>query len=326
MTFRIASAAAVLFLLCQGASGCRKAKGSPKQSVAAPSASAAPAPTARSAAKACSPACNSIEHCDSGRCVPHCPEGEVYIPATGPDGFMMGRGKPGEFDQKHKVVLTHPLCMDQTEVTVAAYRRCVEAGHCTIPQLRDINSNYRPAYHRDKHPVNMVNWMQATAYCKSRGQALPTEAQFEWASGHGDGRTWPWGNKPAPTCDNHFADFTPGGAPKSDPAGDVGCYGGDTSPVKSLKGIDRWPDGDLYEIGGNVWEWTADCYVAYPSTPQVDPSPQSHPRLHGDCYVRSLRGGGWNRSDHSMHPWVRAASKRTYRVGGLGFRCVRDPT
>jgi len=304
-----------------------------------PTASAAPAPKKAASQgdvvpasvtkthSECSPGCNSIERCDSGKCVPNCPEGEVYIPATGPKGFEMGRGGPGAFDQKHTVILSRPFCMDATEVTVAAYRKCVDSGKCTVPQLNDINSNYREQYHRDDHPLNMVNFEQSTNYCATRGQALPTEAQWEWAAGHGDGRTWPWGNEPDPTCENERADFTPGGAPHSDPAGDVGCHGGGTSKVKAHPlGKTSWPDGDLFDLAGNVWEWTADCYLPYEKGPVTDPSPQSHPSLHGQCYVRSLRGGGWNRSKTALKVYWRAASKKTYRVPGLGFRCVRNPS
>lgn len=248
------------------------------------------------------------------------------MPATGPDGFQMGHGARGAFDQRHTVVLTRPFCMDQTEVTVSAYRACVEAGKCTLPQLNDANSNYRPEFRHDAHPLNMVNWMQAKQYCEQRGQALPTEAQFEWAAGHGDGRRYPWGNDD-PTCASGHADFTPGGTPHEDPAGDHGCHGGNTSPVKAHpRGKSSWPAGDIHDLGGNVWEWTADCYVPYAFERQVDPSPQNNPKLGGDCYVRALRGGGWNRSKQAMHPWWRAGSKRTYRVPGLGFRCVRNPS
>jgi formylglycine-generating enzyme required for sulfatase activity len=309
-------------LLCLG---CNRAEGAalPAEST---SAAAPPAPAATAPVSArCANDCASIERCEAGRCVPNCPPGEVYIPATGSDGFWMGRGKAGQIDRRHKVILSQPFCIDQTEVTVRAYRACVEAGNCTLPQLNDANSNYRFS-DRDDHPLNMVNWKQASAYCAGRGQALPTEAQFEWAAGHGDGRKYPWGDE-EPSCDSKHADFTPGGTPKSDPAGNHGCGGGNTSPVGSHpRGRSSWPAGDVYDLGGNVWEWTADCYLPHPAEPQIDPSPQRHPKLGADCYVRALRGGGWNRSQYAMRPWARAGSKISYRVPGLGFRCVRNPS
>lgn len=277
----------------------------------------------------CSPSCDSLQRCDvSGaepRCVSACPKGTVYIPPTGPAGFEMGQGAPGSDDQKHQVVLSKAFCMDVTEVTVAAYRDCVTAGKCTVPQLRDANANYREEYDRPNHPVNMVNYKQSQAYCEAQGKSLPTEAQWEYAASRGDGRKYPWGNEPEPTCENGLADFTPGGSPHEDPAGDVGCHGGGTSEVKAHPlGKISWPDGDLYDMGGNVWEWTLDCFVPYPRGSVTDPQPSSHPNLKGGCYVYSLRGGGWNRSTYALRTFARAASKLTYRVPGLGFRCVKN--
>ena len=301
-----------------------------KQQETAPSTNARVAPTAIATAKpvaaGCNPGCSNIERCENARCVPACPKGEVFIPATGPDGFNMGRGKAGDDDRAHPVVLTQPFCIDSVEVTVKSYRACVDTGACTIPQLNDANSNYRSEFDRPNHPVNMVNWGQAKTYCESRGQALPTEAQWEWAASRGQGRKYPWGDQPEPTCDNLYADFTPGGSPKTDPAGNVGCHGGGTSEVATHpNGKVSWPDGDVFDMAGNLWEWTMDCYLPYPEGRQIDPSPQAHPKLGGDCYVRALRGGGWNRSSTALQTFQRAASKRTYRVPALGFRCVRNP-
>jgi formylglycine-generating enzyme required for sulfatase activity len=315
-----------LFVLTLGTSGCR---GEPSHGDDAAPASGVQAVAAGGlkppGAVTCDPSCWNIERCVEGRCVPACPEGEVYVPATGANGFLMGRDEPSTRDQQHRVVLTRPFCMDATEVTVAAFRGCVEAGGCEPPWLKDINANYRPEYDRPNHPVNLVDFRHARTYCAYRGQALPTEAQWEWAASGGDGRTWPWGNEPEPSCANEYADFTPGGAPKSTPAGDVGCRGGGTSEVRSHpKGKVSWPDGEIHDLAGNVWEWTADCFLPYPAEPQVDPSPQEHPLLNGACWVRSIRGGGWNRSMTSLRTFARAGAKRPYKVPGLGFRCVRN--
>jgi len=325
----IASVFAALVLVlgaCRSASG-RSSTGARDSALALASASGAlvRAPTLAPSARACRPDCASIEHCVAGKCLANCPTGEVYVSATGAAGFTMGRGKPGERDAAHTVVLTRPYCVDATEVTVRAYRSCVERGPCTLPELNDANSNYRPEFQRSDHPLNMVKWAQARQYCQSVGKELATEAQWEWAASGGDGRRFPWGNEPEPTCDNGYADFTPGGAPKSDPAGDVGCRGGGTSPVKAHpNGRVSWPAGDIFDFAGNVWEWTLDCYRRYPAETQIDPSPQSHPALHGDCFVRVVRGGGWNRSKFALFTSARAASQRTYQVPGLGFRCVRN--
>jgi formylglycine-generating enzyme required for sulfatase activity len=256
--------------------------------------------------------------------VPACPAGEVYVPRPPPDGFTLGDGSPGERDAATRVMLSKPFCLDEVEVTVAEYRRCVLERGCSLPELRDPNSNYRFGEARNDHPVNLVSFDQAQYFCQTLGKQLPTEAQWKWAAGHGDGRKYPWGDED-PRCDNGLADFTPGGAPKATPAGDVGCHGGGTSPVKTHpRGNSSWPSGDLFDLGGNVWEWTRDCYLPYPSGSVVDPSPQAHPALKGQCFVRALVGGGWNRSHEALKIRFRAGSRHTYRVPGLGFRCLRE--
>lgn len=331
-------AAALVIASCREAAGGAEAQPATSGSANVASGTPGGAESARGAAassakatspargdEGCSPACARLERCEGGRCAPGCPEGEVFVPATGPEGFTMGRGAPGKLDQAHAVVLTRPFCMDATEVTVAAYRACVDRGACTTPQLNDTNSNFRPEYHREQHPINMVNFTQARTFCEAAGKSLPTEAQFEWAAGAGK-RRYAWGDSPEPTCENGLADFTPGGTPKKDPAGDHGCHGGGTSPVGAHpKGAAVWPGGPIHDLAGNLWEWTADCYLPYPAEKVVDPSPQRHPSFQSGCYVRSLRGGGWNRAKEALQVSYRGGSKLTYRVPGLGFRCVRNP-
>ena len=239
----------------------------------------------------------------------------------------MGHGKDGDNDRAHQVVLTRPFCIDSIEVTVAAYRACVTSGACTVPQLNDANSNYRPEFDRPNHPVNMVNWGQAKTYCESRGQALPTEAQWEWAASRGQGRKYPWGNEPEPSCDNRYADFTPGRFAQ-DRSGRQRRLprrrherGRVTSERQSeLAGRRRFRSRRATSGNGRP---IAICRTR--RNTQIDPSPQVHPKLAGDCYVRALRGGGWNRSSTALQTFQRAASKRTYRVPALGFRCVRNP-
>lgn len=272
--------------------------------------------------------CLSIERCDepSGACVPACPAGEVYIPATGADGFTMGKGftlhggahrlgkghRP-DSDRPHRVVLTKPFCMDETEVTVAAMKRCVEEQGCDPPKIYEVFANYPK---RPEHPANEASWPKAKKFCELAGKSLPTEAQWEWAATGGDGRKWPWGDE-QPTCEH--ADFVIGLLVS--PGGDSGCHGGGTSPVKAHpKGNKTWPTGELYDLAGNVWEWCDDTWSPYPEGPVVDPH-VSDPKV----LVHVVRGGGWNRSVLGIQTSFRGAAIVTYEVPGLGFRCVRNP-
>jgi formylglycine-generating enzyme required for sulfatase activity len=220
----------------------------------------------------------------------------------------------GKMDKPHQVVLTESFCMDATEVTVAAYKVCVDAGKCEPPRIWGQWINYPKL---SDHPVNKVHWTQARTYCEQRGQQLPTEAQWEWAATGGDGRRWAWGNE-KPSCEH--ADFTPGVL--EGPASNDGCNGGGTSPVKSHpKGDKVWPGGRIHDLTGNVWEWCIDNYRPYKAEAQTDPKLMDYP-----LGVHVVRGGGWNRSGRGVMTQYRGGAVADYQVPGLGFRCVRNPT
>lgn len=231
----------------------------------------------------------------------------------------MGRGKHRNGrDKPHTVVLTKAFCMDETEVTAGAYAVCVQSGRCEEPGKWDPFATY-PRF--PDHPINMVDWKQAKHYCELLGKSLPTEAQWEWAASGGRQQDWPWGDH-MPSCADNLLDFTPGGAPKWAPGGDVGCRGGGTSPVKSFAGgAAVWPSGKLFDIVGNVWEWTLDLAVPYSPEPQTDPVVLK--AANPATIVRVVRGGAWNRSALGCTTWFRGEAVEGYRVPGLGFRCVR---
>jgi len=272
--------------------------------------------------------CLDLERCDAalGGCAPACPSGEVYIPPTSAAGFTMGRGTVrygfgthssgnrghGIADAPHQVVLTRPFCMDQTEVTVAAYAQCVAEHGCTVPDYR---TRWAVFPGKVDYPVNMVDWRQAKHYCDALGKSLPSEAQWEWAASGGDGRKWPWGDAP-PTCED--ADFTIGDL--TSPACDCGCDGGGASPVGAHPRGDRqWPSGRIHDLAGNVWEWCLDNYAPYPSAPQTDPIFRT-----GEAEPHVVRGGGWNRSGAALTTSFRGTAVVEYQRPALGFRCVRN--
>jgi serine/threonine-protein kinase len=224
--------------------------------------------------------------------------------------FLMGNpedasdGLPHEQPQ-HRVELD-PFWLDQTEVSNAQYRRCVEAEACQPPVVNTFFDDESYA----QHPVVYVTWDQATAYCGWLAQetgwpvALPSEAQWEKAAawdpqleGH---RRYPWGEE-APTPD--LANLNVSGL-------------GRTAPV------DSYPAGaSAYgprNLAGNVWEWVADWYQPdyYSTAPSSNPSgPESGSR-------RVIRGGGYGHGTAQARTAHRDSAGPTASGNALGFRCA----
>lgn len=192
---------------------------------------------------------------------------------------------------------SHPLApfeLDRTEVTVGAYRACVEAGACSAPEPTFDRGNYHREGHED-HPVTHVRADQAEEFCAWVGKRLPTEWEWQWAAQGGTRASlYPWGNA-EPTCD--LAAF-------DDPSVSVtekSCGRHGPWPVGSRpKGAN--PDGVL-DLAGNVREWTA--------------SP-------GEPGKRIVRGGGWFMRASALEVRKRDGIDPTRGSNGVGFRCARS--
>ena len=91
--------------------------------------------------------------------------------------------------QKRLAVLQFTVAKGlETDVTVAAYAKCVSAGACTEPAASHRACNWKTD--RGDHPINCVDWNQSIAFCKWLGGRLPTEQEWEYvASGGSEDRT-----------------------------------------------------------------------------------------------------------------------------------------
>ena len=200
---------------------------------------------------------------------------------------------------RHKVYLDTFQIMAY-EVTNAQYLQCVRAGACSSPantQYDDVEGLQRP--------VTDVDWEMAQAFCQWIGGRLPTEAEWEKAARGGlEGRLYPWGDE-EPDCGR--ANYAGGG--------------NNTFCVGSTRQVGSYPANGygLYDMAGNVWEWTADWYGEYPELAANKPGRAGDGRLPRG--VRAAAGRVY-----------RAVLLAAFRLGGapsgthvlLGLRCSRS--
>jgi formylglycine-generating enzyme required for sulfatase activity len=260
------------------------------------------------------------------------PQGMVWIPggefsmgaAESPDMNMVGMEATTDSRPIHRVYVDG-FWMDKTEVTNEQFAKFVEAtGYVTIAAvvfsppdhpvpLNDHlqwwsyvkRANWRhpegpqsSLAGREQYPVVQVAYDDVVAFAKWAGKRLPTEAEWEFAARGGQsGKLYPWGD-----------DFTPGGKvmantfqghfPDKD-TGEDGRKG--IGPVAQFS-----PNGyGLYDVAGNVWEWTSDWYRT-------------------DYYAQLASAGGIARNpkgpDTSFDPNEPTEKKRVHRGGS--FLCT----
>ncbi len=216
-----------------------------------------------------------------------CPE-MVVVPAG---SFMMGspEGEEGREEwefPRHRVTIRVPFAVGVYEVTFAEWDACVRAGGC---------GGYRPedeGWGRGSRPVINVSWEDAQEYMRwlsretGEEYRLLTEAEWEYVARAGTRTAWYWGRSESGQCRYaNGADAALLREYQDRPA--ASCSDGyvRAAPVGRFE-----PNAfGLYDVLGNVWEWTQDCSsLGYHSAPS-----DGSARLSRDCSVRVRRGGDW---------------------------------
>ena len=183
-------------------------------------------------------------------------------------------------------------------------------------------------------PVVGVNWEQATAFCNWRTDyllkglganakyiqryRLPTEAEWEYAARGKDGNELPWqqdGVKSDNGC--FYANFKP----------DRGNYTKDGNLITSRVGIYSPNSNGLYDMAGNVAEWTSTVYTDAGVLSMSDINPElKYNAAIEDPYAlkkKSVRGGSWKDPESFIKSAWRTSEYQNVGRSFIGFRCVR---
>ncbi|MBF0355090.1 MAG: SUMF1/EgtB/PvdO family nonheme iron enzyme [Alphaproteobacteria bacterium] len=237
-----------------------------------------------------------------------CPEMQVIPPGN----FMMGSARGHENEQpEHQVSLAKPFALARFEITFDDWQACVDAKGCSR----------QPDDHqwgKGKRPVMNITFDDVTQYLtwlshkSGKRYRLPSEAEWEWAAKGGVATSYPWGER----MEEGRANCRECGAKP---------FGGFSSaPVGSYP-----PNGyGLYDMAGNVWEWTQDCWHpdhqgASPEGRPRGPEAQPLPGL-SSCMARVMKGGAWYYYAPMARPQARAKNDSRVFSYVLGFRPARD--
>jgi sulfatase modifying factor 1 len=238
----------------------------------------------------------------------------VLVPAG---EFLMGSDSwSGSEKPSHKVYLDS-YYIDQFEVSNSAFVEFLNevgnqiegvAGKAHWVEENDPDLNifrmdvvWQVTPGRENHPMNEVTWFGARAFCEWRQARLPSEAEWEKAARGTDGRTYPWGDA-EPTCE--MANF-------------AGCYYGSVP-------VDSYPDWispyGVYNMAGNVHEWTNDWYEDdyYANSPYENPTGPEN----GDYKV--FRGASWFNANFQTRTTYRYPKLPVLTYMANGFRCAKN--
>ncbi|MFW5815245.1 MAG: formylglycine-generating enzyme family protein [Wenzhouxiangella sp.] len=264
--------------------------------------------------------------------------------------FMMGsseseRGRAEHEGPRHRVVFRQGFALAATEITVAEFGEFIaDSGYTTdaervgwsrVYEVRsgrmsrrnriDWRHDYQGRQAAEEMPVIHVSWRDARAYAgwlaerTGLGYRLPTEAEFEYALRAGTQSRYWWGDgSPEQALENLTGD------------GDVSPSGASWSVAFRQYSDGHWgpaPAGSypanpfgLHDMGGNVMEWTEDCWHDSFVRAPADGAAWVNP----GCRQRVIRGGSWSSTPEMSRSAYRLAGSETSTDMRVGFRVARD--
>ena len=200
---------------------------------------------------------------------------------------------------RHKVKIDYELAVGKYPVTFDQWDACVKKG----------GTAYQPpdsGWGRGSRPVINVSWEDIAHYLswlsKATGKTyrLLSEAEWEYAARGGNEAPYSFGRNAKDLA--RYAWFDRNSSGKTHPVG------------KKLPNL-----FDLYDMHGNVWEWTEDCwnenYIGAPADGRAWTA--------GDCSRRVVRGGSWGSYPRSLRSAFRVGDSTALRVNYIGFRVAR---
>jgi formylglycine-generating enzyme required for sulfatase activity len=224
------------------------------------------------------------------------PKNMVFIPKG---EFMMGKNtsNPTDWQPEHKVSVD-AFWMDKYEVTNKEYYEFCKATNNPLPEFWG-EAIFKCSLEFPDNPIVGINIFDAEKYAKWAGKRLPTEAEWEYASRGGlEGKSFPWGDQVDSTQVNYGKKY------------------------KSTLKVGSFPPNGygLYDISGNVWEWTSDNYGDnYYADSQV-----TNPKGPANGRFKVIRGGSWHSGAMCVQTYYRNGLSASWIDFGVGFRCVKD--
>ena len=217
---------------------------------------------------------------------------------------------------KH-IVKLEPFYLDKYLVTNAQFLEYVQTTHLfpskVLPSLR--NGNYLKHWTSDQvpkdlenHPIVNIGWSDAFAYCRWRGKRLPLEAEWVRAARGGLNGLFPWGDAPADPSRANFSD----------------------SAIGTTTEVGKYPPNGygLYDMAGNVWQFTRDVWAPYHSQTitqsNADHLLESEIFTNGASPRRVIRGGSFGGAPINMWIEYRDSHPPDNAQPFVSFRCAKS--